>query len=60
MVHKAKYIDHTKTFFISSKSVPFNELVKYFTLLLMHKAFHNLFRYTLPGVVLEVSYYHPM
>ena len=41
MVHKANYLDHTKPLFILSKYLPFNELVKYSTLLLMYKAFHN-------------------
>ena len=42
IVHKANYLDHTKPLFILSKYLPFNELAKYSTLLLMYKAFHNL------------------
>ena len=41
MVHKAKYLDHTKPLFILSKSLSFNEH-KYSTHLLIYKAFYNL------------------
>ena len=50
MVHKANYLDHTKPLYILSKYLPFNELVKYSTLLLMHKAFHNLLPHNVQNV----------
>ena len=42
MLHKAKYQDHTKPVFILSTSLPFNELVKYSTLLLLYKPCQSL------------------
>ena len=50
MVHKASYLDHTKPFSILSKYSPFNELVKYSTLLLMYKAFHNLLPHNVQNI----------
>ena len=50
MVHKAKYLDHKKPLFLSSKSLPFHELVKYSTLLLMYKAFHDLLPHNVQNI----------
>ena len=49
IVHKANYLDHTKPFSLS-KYLPFNELVKYSTLLLMYKAIHNLLPHNVQNI----------
>ena len=60
MVHKANYLDHTKPLFILSKYLPFNELVKYSTPLLMYKAFHNLLPHNVQSILKLTSIIGPI
>ena len=50
MLHKANYLDHTKPLFMLSKYLPLNELVKYSTLLVMYKSFHNLLQQNVQNI----------